>query len=133
MLPRALQYGLADAALASLATFAVGIVAVRTLSPANLGAYAIFLSAFLLAAALGTQLLLIPAETVIVSELQGDKLGAHRRTVRFGALLALPSLGFVGLALLVAAPQDPSVRLALPATEAAIMIDNRSVLSTPRG
>jgi hypothetical protein len=58
----ALPAGVVDAGLASLATFVVGLVAATRLDAAALGAYALFFTAFLLAAVIPAQLLLLPVE-----------------------------------------------------------------------
>lgn len=52
-----LPAGIVDASLASLATFAAGLAAVRWLSPAELGTYSVIFSAFLVGS-------LLPGETV---------------------------------------------------------------------
>ena len=86
-LRHALSAGLLDAGLASLATLAVGVYAVRSLSAAELGTYALFFSAFTVAAVLPTQLLLVPAEVATLLEGPHERL----RVLRSGWRLGLPA------------------------------------------
>jgi hypothetical protein len=58
----AVPAGVVDAGFASLATFVVGLVAATRLDAAELGAYALFFTAFLLASVIPAQLLLLPVE-----------------------------------------------------------------------
>jgi O-antigen/teichoic acid export membrane protein len=59
---RAVPAGLVDAALASLANFTVTLYAARVLAASDLGTYAVFFNAFVMAAVVPTQLLFSPAE-----------------------------------------------------------------------
>jgi O-antigen/teichoic acid export membrane protein len=86
-LRHALSAGLLDAGLASLATLAVGVYAARSLSAAELGTYALFFSAFTVAAVLPTQLLLVPAEVATLLEGPHERL----RVLRSGWRLGLPA------------------------------------------
>jgi O-antigen/teichoic acid export membrane protein len=86
-LRHALSAGLLDAGLASLATLAVGVYAARSLSAAELGTYALFFSAFTVAAVLPTQLLLVPAEVATLLEGPHERL----RILRSGWRLGLPA------------------------------------------
>ncbi len=61
-----LPAGLVDAGASSLATFVTGVAATRLLDSSELGAYAIFFSAWLLASQLPTALILVPAEAKLV-------------------------------------------------------------------
>lgn len=61
-LRRAIPAALVDAGFAALATFAIGVYSVRSLSAAELGTYALFLSAFLTVSTIPKQLVLVPGE-----------------------------------------------------------------------
>ena len=63
---RSLSAGLVDAGAQALATFAASVFAARVLSLPELGLFAIFFSARLLASHLPTQLILIPVEAKLV-------------------------------------------------------------------
>jgi O-antigen/teichoic acid export membrane protein len=84
----ALPAGLLDAGLASLATLGVGIYAARALSTSELGTYALFFSAFTVAAVLPTQLLLVPAEVATLLAAERERLGVLREGWRLGLPLA---------------------------------------------
>ena len=53
--------------LASLATFAAGLTAVRLLSEIDLGIYGVFFTAFFLGSVIVTELVLVPAQVVAVN------------------------------------------------------------------
>lgn len=92
---RLLTAGQLDAGFASLATFAVGIVAVRTLDPASLGAYAVFFAAFNLAAELSAQLVFVPSEVTAV-ELDGqERMTVLNSSMRRGLVVALAGCALV--------------------------------------
>ena len=80
---------LADTALASLATFAVSLIAIRYLRPTELGAYAVAFQAFLIAAVVPTQLLFIPAEVAVLDMRRPNRLAALSSTLRAGAPAAV--------------------------------------------
>jgi O-antigen/teichoic acid export membrane protein len=65
-LRHALPAGLLDAGFASLARLAVGVYAARTLTAADLGAYALYFSAFVFATVVPMQFILVPAEFATV-------------------------------------------------------------------
>ena len=88
-----LSAGVVDTALASLATFLVGLFAIRHLSPAALGAYALAFTAVSLAGIIPAQLLFAPLEVAAVSHPVSGRLRFLRATLR---LALLPALG-VGL------------------------------------
>jgi len=103
--------GLLDAGLASLATFAMGLYAVRSLSGNELGAYALFFAAFMLAAVVPTQLVLVPAQNAAVRQAeQRARLSLLDQTVRLGIPVAVPaSLLAVTAALLIAEGPGPTL------------------------
>jgi O-antigen/teichoic acid export membrane protein len=74
----ALPAGLVDAALSSLATLGVGVYAARSLSTAEFGTYALFFSAFTVAAVLPTQLVLVPAEVATLLTRRAQRLDVLR-------------------------------------------------------
>lgn len=84
-------FGVIDAGLGSLATFLVGLFAARALSPAELGAYALCFSAVFLVGIVPSQGYFFPAENVLVSLPQAERLGAMRATLGVGMWPALMS------------------------------------------
>jgi O-antigen/teichoic acid export membrane protein len=85
----AVPAGLLDAGLASLATLGVGIYAARSLSATELGTYALFFSAFTVAAVLPTQLILVPAEVATLLAARDERFGVLRQGWRLGLPVAL--------------------------------------------
>jgi O-antigen/teichoic acid export membrane protein len=100
-LQHALPAGLVDAGLASLATFSTGLYAARSLPLSELGAYALFFSAFVLAAAVPAQLVLSPAAyaTVAASAIRTERLSLLQQTWRLGT----PSAAIAAVMVCVAA------------------------------
>lgn len=86
-----LSAGVVDTGLSSLATFLIGLYAIRYLSPVELGAYALAFSAFMLAANIPTQLFFSPLEVAAVSHDLGSRLTFLRKTLRFASLPSLVS------------------------------------------
>ena len=91
---RTLSAGVVDTALASLATFLVGLFAIRRLSPAALGAYALAFTAVSLAGIIPAQLLFAPLEVAAVSRPASGRLRFLRATLRL-ALLPTLSVGLL--------------------------------------
>jgi O-antigen/teichoic acid export membrane protein len=119
-----MPFGMADAGLASIATFAIGLVAARTLSAEDLGAYAVYFTAFQLGSVIPTQLILIPAEVVITTSVGGDmrrRLMWYRRSLLLGAVAALPGLVAIGLAHLLSGA-SPSIAVSLTVTAGAAVV-----------
>jgi O-antigen/teichoic acid export membrane protein len=115
----AVAAGVADAGLASLATFAVGVYAIRALEPRALGAYALVFTAFTLLAVVPTQLLYVPAETAAASLPRGARSAVLPRSLRAG----LPAAALAALALpawALAAPPGIPARAALVLTATAV-------------
>jgi O-antigen/teichoic acid export membrane protein len=96
---RAVPAGLLDAALASLASFIVTFYAARFLSAADLGTYALFFNAFIMAAIVPTQLLFSPAEIASLSYRGRRRLGLLDQSLRLGCL---PAVGAAMLGTLAA-------------------------------
>src|SRR5688572_19264051 len=87
--------GVTDAGLSSLATFSVGIFAVRVFEPDMLGAYALCFRGVFLAAVIPTYLLLVPMEVVAMTRPREGRL------TQIGADLRLVSVPAMGSALLL--------------------------------
>jgi len=115
---RAIPAGILDAGFASLATLAIGLYAARRLPVADLGAYSIFFSAYVLGSVVPTQLVLGPAGIASVSYPQAERLGLLPQTWRLGMGIAV----FAGVAAAAAAWLGSTaaldVRLALGVTAA---------------
>lgn len=90
---RTISGGVIDAGFASLATFVIGLAASRTLSPADLGVYSIFFTAFLTGTVIPAQLVYVPAEVICVSFPVGQRARLLRHTMRIGHSAALASAG----------------------------------------
>lgn len=87
-LRHALPAGLLDAGFASLARLAVGIYAARALTVSDLGAYALFFSAFVFASVVPMQFVLVPAELATLPAAQRARLALLRQSWRIGAPMA---------------------------------------------
>lgn len=83
--------GVTDAALASLATFAVGLAAARLLDPTDLGVYAIYFTAFLTGMQIPLAGIFAPAEVVSVSHPVGQRVRVLRQSLRAGRSATLAS------------------------------------------
>lgn len=97
--------GLVDAGASSLATFAAGVAAARLLDSSELGVYAIFFAAWILAFQIPSQLILVPAEANLI------RLMPHARAgyLLHNSVMALPAAVLAGLLVLAAvvfAPDD---------------------------
>ena len=100
-----LSAGVVDTALASLATFLVGLFAIRHLSPAALGAYALAFTAVSLAGIIPAQLLFAPLEVAAVSHPVSGRLRFLRATLRLALLPAL-AVGLLVAGWSLFAPRD---------------------------
>lgn len=117
---RAVSAGVVDAGLASLATFMVGLVAVRLLAPAVLGAYALVFAAFNLLAVVPRDLLFTPFEVAAVGCPRERRLAVFRQSIRLGGGVAVLAALSLSLWLLAAPPEIPAGALtALTVTGAA--------------
>lgn len=99
---RKLPAGVADAAFASLATFAAGLSAVNLFSDIDTGVYAIFFTAFGLGVVLPWDLILIPAEVNAVSFPVADRMRRARDTLRLGVPVALAGSSAILIAAVLA-------------------------------
>ena len=112
---RALPAGLLDAALASLASFIVTFYAARSLASAELGTYALFFNAFVMAAVVSTQLLFSPAEIASLRYRGRRRLGLLDQSLRLGCLPAIGAAA-VGTFAAVAASLGASGTVVAPLT-----------------
>jgi O-antigen/teichoic acid export membrane protein len=87
-LGRAVPAGLVDAAFASLTTFVVGVYAAQALSPAVLGVYALFFTAFITAAVVPTHLVFLPSEIEALAQDDSARLGMLSHSLHRGLLVA---------------------------------------------
>lgn len=98
---RLLPAGLVDSGFASLASFVIGLTASRILTPAELGAFAIFFAAFNFAAVVPATLVLTPAEAETVHYPSEERLRYFTKPIRLGALFAAGSTVIIGISFLV--------------------------------
>lgn len=106
-----------DAGFSSFATFLIGFHAARALTPASLGGYSIFFSAFLVVTVLPAQLLLTPVEIEAVNLPANRRLALLRQSLRIAAPWAVGSAAasLVGVALVPPEVPESTVQ-ALAAT-----------------
>ncbi len=101
---RRIPAGIVDAALASLATFAVGLAAVNLLDDETRGIYAIYFTTFMMASVLPRHLIFTPAEVDAVGYPLEERIALIRHTLALGSLPALLGAAAVGLAAVVSSP-----------------------------
>lgn len=97
---RRLAAGVADAGIASVASFTAGLTGVRLLTDVDRGIYGVFFTAFLLGSAVTTQLVLVPAQVVAVDLPRSQRLKVMPRST---FLAAIPALLTTTAALIAAA------------------------------
>lgn len=118
-----LTAGQADAGLASLASFAVGVYAVRVLPPSGVGAYALMFSAFSVVSQFPAQLIFVPSEVHAVGLEAGHRMGVIRVSLRRGVPVALgSSLGMLVAGLPVGGNVDPGTIAALSVSGLALSV-----------
>ncbi len=100
--------GLLDAGMASLATFAVGIYAVRVLDPTALGGYALAYQAIFVVGIIPTNLVFVPVEIRVVEHPSAHRLRHLPRALVLGTLPSLLSALAILLWIPVAPPEIPS-------------------------
>jgi O-antigen/teichoic acid export membrane protein len=115
-LRHALPAGLLDAGFASLARLAVGIYAARALTASDLGAYALFFSAFVFASVVPMQFVLVPAELATLPAAQRARLALLRQSWRIGAPMAAATALVAAVAAVVGAEAATTVLWALAVT-----------------
>ena len=116
-LVRSLSAGLVDSGLASLATFAVGVYAARTLDAAGLGVFALHFAAFTLVATLSHQGVFIPMEAVAARSDAGLRLLRRSLSTVWLPVLASPA---VVLLPVLAAPASRAPLMGLTAAAVAV-------------
>lgn len=100
--------GLLDAGFASLATFAIGIYAVRVLDPTALGGYALAYQAIFLVGIIPANLVFVPVEIRVVEHPPAHRLGHLRRALVLGTGPSLLSALAILLWIPIAPPEIPS-------------------------
>jgi O-antigen/teichoic acid export membrane protein len=119
---RLLPAGLLDAGLASLASFVVGVYAAHFLPASELGAYALFFTAYLLAAVVPAQLILTPAEIAAVEAARPERVGLLRQSWRLAGPSAVVAACLASAAASVGASAPARSLLALAVTTAACSV-----------
>jgi hypothetical protein len=92
--------GVLDSGMAALATFVMGLYAVRVLDATSLGAYALVFSAFATLMEVPARLILLPAEIDAAKRPREERLGVLASSLRQGTVVAVPASGFVAVAAL---------------------------------
>jgi O-antigen/teichoic acid export membrane protein len=127
-----LPAGLLDAGLASLASFIVGVYAARSLPLSEFGAYALFFSAFILAAVVPAQLVLEPAAIATVSASADplERLSLIRQTGRLGVFPGVVAALVVSAAawLTAEAPADVLWPLAITTATCSVVSPLQDIL-----
>jgi O-antigen/teichoic acid export membrane protein len=119
----AVAAGVLDAGLSSLASFAAGIFASRSLELTTLGAYALLFSATVLAAIVPTQLVFVPGETAAIAHPVDRRLQLLPRTLRLAAApTVFAALAVTLAAIAVPASVSPGTVAALTATAVAVSL-----------
>jgi O-antigen/teichoic acid export membrane protein len=119
---RLLPAGLLDSGLASLASFVVGVYAAHYLPASELGAYAIFFTAFLLAAVVPTQLVLIPAEIAVLEAGRVERVGLFRQSWQLAGPPAVLAACLASAAACLGVDASVDALLALAITTAACSV-----------
>lgn len=100
--------GLLDAGSASLATFIVGVYAVRALEPSILGGYALVYQAVFMLGIIPANLVFVPAEVAVVEHPARFRLRYLGRSLRLGALPAVVSALALAAWIPIAPPEVPA-------------------------
>jgi O-antigen/teichoic acid export membrane protein len=117
MKPRvALTAGVTDAAVASLATFVCGLYASAQLTDAELGAYALFFTGFIVAGVVPAQLVFTPLEVQLVDRYEPEQLESLSRTTLVGGVPSFISSTLVVLFIALVAGLQTQTVLALGST-----------------
>lgn len=106
-LKRSVPAGVVDSGASALATFAVGLYAVRALDPAALGAYALFFAAFATLMNIPARLVLLPMEVHAAKRPVDERLANLGDGLRLGAIVALPTAACVVAAALAVPSEVP--------------------------
>lgn len=114
---RRIPAGIADAAFASLATFAAGLSAVVLFDDVDRGVYALFFTAFQLGVVLPWDLILIPAEVNAVSFRVADRMRRAPETLKLGVRTSIVGSSAILVAAFIARDlTSPEVLWTLVAT-----------------
>lgn len=81
---RRLPAGILDSGFASMASFAVGLIAVNLFDDVNRGVYAVFFAAFLLGQVIPRNLTYMPAEVYAVSRSSEERISVVRWSIPLG-------------------------------------------------
>jgi O-antigen/teichoic acid export membrane protein len=119
---RLLPAGLLDAGLASLASFVVGVYAAHYLPASELGAYALFFTAYLLAAVVPAQLILTPAEIAALEAGRVERVGLFRQSWRLAGPPAVLAACLASAAACLGAEAPAGALLALAVSTAACSV-----------
>ena len=93
-----LPAGILDSGFASIATFAIGVYAVRYLDASALGIYSLFFSAFMMATVVPSSLVFMSARVRLLSLPNRQRLRAYPQTLVLGAPTSLVAALLVGVA-----------------------------------
>lgn len=118
-LRHALPAGLLDAGFASLARLAIGIYAARALMVSDLGAYALFFSAFVFASVVPMQFVLVPAELATLPVARPERMALLRQSWRIGLPIAAAAAVVASAAAALGAEASTTVLWPLAITMAA--------------
>lgn len=103
-LSRAIPAGVVDAGLASLASFVLNLYAIgkwESEDPTILGIYFLYVTAFIMASTVPTQLLFVPAEKVTLDVPRPARVALFGGIARLGMPVAGAAAGLIGFATLV--------------------------------
>jgi O-antigen/teichoic acid export membrane protein len=117
-LRHALPAGVVDAGCNSLATLVMGVYAARALAGPDLGAYALFFSAYVLAVVVPMQFVLVPAEIAALRVPGLERLAVLRQAGRVGVAVALLAACGAALAAAAVATAPAGLLVALAVTTA---------------
>jgi hypothetical protein len=117
-----LSPGLADATLAALAGFATSLYAVRNLAGPDLGAYSLYLSAYVVAGLFAQHLLFLPAQIAAVKAPRLARFSILGPTLRHGTIVAALVAPFAAAAGLILGGVSTSTLVALGAGAAMLTV-----------
>lgn len=118
-LRHALPAGVVDAGCNSLATLVMGVYAARALAGPDLGTYALFFSAYVLAVVVPMQFVLVPAEIAALRLRGRERLAVLRQAGRIGLPVALLAACGAAIAATAVATAPVGLLVALGVTAAA--------------
>ena len=119
-----LAAGLVDAGLSSLASFTVGLAALHLLSPGDLGMYALFTQAFILAQLVPATLIYAAVEVWNVDRTHRQRLSILRWSIPRGMSAALVTSVLVFGAVLVPSHHSLSLRFTLALLSIALAVSS---------